>query len=99
MKVQLLELIKININFSKANSKFCLILHYNADNSYLFVNGKETLSLKSAIKILTSKHNFVLEAYLMDLALLSLVSLNENVCDFSVDYNSIDKSDILRIHD
>ena len=27
------------INFSKAKTKFCLSLHYNADNSYLFVNG------------------------------------------------------------
>ena len=26
------------------------------------------------------------------------VSLNRNVYDFSVDYNSIDKSDILNIH-
>ena len=26
------------------------------------------------------------------------VSLNENVYDFSVDYNSVDKSDILNIH-
>ena len=26
------------------------------------------------------------------------VSLNENVYDFSVDYNSIDKSDMLSIH-
>ena len=26
------------------------------------------------------------------------VSFNENVYDFSVDYNSIDKSDILNIH-
>ena len=31
---------KFRINFSKANTKFCLSLHYNADNSYLFVNGK-----------------------------------------------------------
>ena len=29
-----------SINFSKANTKFCLSLHYNADNSYFFVNGK-----------------------------------------------------------
>ena len=29
---------KFSINFSKANTKFCLRLHYNADNSYLFVN-------------------------------------------------------------
>ena len=26
---------KISINFSKANKKFCLSLHYNADKSYL----------------------------------------------------------------
>ena len=32
---------KIAINFTKANTKFCLSLHYNADNNYLFVNGKE----------------------------------------------------------
>ena len=28
------------INFSKDNVKFCLSLHYNGANSYLFVNGK-----------------------------------------------------------
>ena len=31
---------KFGINFSKENTKLCLILHYNSDNSYLFVNGK-----------------------------------------------------------
>ena len=35
----------------------------------------------------------------MDLVLLSLeISLNGNVYDFSIDNNSIDKSDILNIH-
>ena len=29
-----------SIIFSKTNTKFCLSLHYNFDNSYLFVNGK-----------------------------------------------------------
>ena len=37
---------KLSINFSKANTKFCLSLHYNGDNSYLFVNGKETYKFK-----------------------------------------------------
>ena len=32
---------KISINFSEANTKFCLRFHYNGDNSYLFVNRKE----------------------------------------------------------
>ena len=31
---------KFSINFSKANIKVYLILHYNVDNSYLFVNEK-----------------------------------------------------------
>ena len=35
---------KFGINFSKANTKFCLSLHYNTGNSYLFLNGKEILS-------------------------------------------------------
>ena len=29
------------INFRNANTKFCLSLHYNVDNDYLFVNGKK----------------------------------------------------------
>ena len=28
-----------SINFTKVNTKFCLSLHYNGANSYLFVNG------------------------------------------------------------
>ena len=31
---------KYSINFSKTTTKFCLILHYNHDNSYSLVNGK-----------------------------------------------------------
>ena len=44
---------KINVKFSKPNTKFFLSLHYNTDNSYLFANGKETLNLKPTIKMLT----------------------------------------------
>ena len=55
---------KFSINFTKVNIKFCFSLHYNADNSYLFVNGKE-------IKMVTF------------------------VYDFSVDYNSVHKSNVL----
>ena len=37
----------INIIKSKANTKFCLSLHYNGDNSYLFVNGKKFFKFKT----------------------------------------------------
>ena len=35
------------INFSKAKTKFCLTLHYNADNGYLFVNGEQIFKFKA----------------------------------------------------
>ena len=34
-------------NFSEENKIFCLSLHYNGDNSYLFVNGKEVTKFKA----------------------------------------------------
>ena len=34
-------------NFTAANKKFVLSLHYNDDNSYLFVNGKRELKFKA----------------------------------------------------
>ena len=33
--------------FSAENKIFCLSLHYNGDNSYLFVNGKELTKFKA----------------------------------------------------
>ena len=34
-------------NFTQPSTKFVLRLHYNGDNSYLFVNGKQELKLKA----------------------------------------------------
>ena len=34
-------------NFSANKRIFCLSLHYNGDNSYLFVNGKEMIKFKA----------------------------------------------------
>ena len=36
-----------SINFSKANTKFSLILNDNADDSYQFLNGKEIFKFKA----------------------------------------------------
>ena len=35
------------INFTENNKKFCLSLHYNGANSYLFVNGTEIHKFKA----------------------------------------------------
>ena len=34
-------------NFTVDNKTFCLSLHYNGDNSYLFVNGKEIIKFRA----------------------------------------------------
>ena len=36
-----------SINFTKENIKFCLSLHYNGANSYLFVNGAKIIKFKA----------------------------------------------------
>ena len=36
-----------SINFTEHNKKFCLSLHFDAANSYLFVNGKEIHKFKA----------------------------------------------------
>ena len=36
-----------SINFTEKNKKFCLSLHYNGANSYLFVNGTEIYKFKA----------------------------------------------------
>ena len=35
------------INFIVTKKKFCLSLHYNGANSYLFVNGREIVKFKA----------------------------------------------------
>ena len=36
-----------SIKFTKQNRKFCLSLHYNGANKYLFVNGTEIIKFKT----------------------------------------------------
>ena len=56
---------------------------------------RKSLKLKPTIKVLTYQLNFALELFLIVLVLKSL----EGKCVwFSVDFNSIDKSEILNIH-
>ena len=68
-------------------------LHYSVDNSYLFVNGKEICKFKADdknVKInVKNKHDYVESEE---------VSLKENFYNFSVDYDAINKSDILIIY-
>ena len=74
-------------------------LHYNDDNSYLFASVKEIIKFKANNKYLNFPTTFCLGGISDEFSTTESreVSLNGNVYDFSVDYNSIDKSDILNI--
>ena len=91
---------KFSINFTKTNTKFCSSFHSNTDNVFLFANRKEITKFKADNKTV----NFPTQFYLRNIsdrfsAIESReVSLKRNMYDFSVDYSSIDKSDILNIH-
>ena len=63
---------KFNINFSKANTKFCLSFYCNTDNSYFFVNEKEIFKFNADNKYVNFSTHFCLGSISNDLMLLSL---------------------------
>ena len=95
---------RFSINFTKANKKVCLSLHYNADNSYKQitdnVNGKEMFKFKAENKNVKFPTKFCFGSISNGFSATEFreVSLNRNVYNFSFDYNSIDKYDKLNIH-
>ena len=91
---------KLSNNFTKAKENFCLNLHYSRDNSYLFVGGKEIYKIKANNGSVNFPNQFYLENISSGFVAVESreVSLKGNVCYVSVDYNAIDKSDILNIH-
>ena len=88
-----------SINFTENNKKFCLSLHYNGSNSYLFVNGIEINKFKA-------KYSEIVETLLClgniskDFSVNNMkkTGLNGYVYEFSVDYDAIPVDDILGIH-
>ena len=75
-------------------------LYYNSDNSYLFINGKEIYKFKASNKNVNFPYQFCLASMSnkFDNVNSKEVSLKGNVYDFSVDYDCIDKSNILNTH-
>ena len=88
-----------SIDFTVTKKKFCLSLHYNGANSYLFVNGTETCKFKAK--------DFEIVPSLLCLANISKDWSVDNmkrpgftgyIYDFSVDYNAIAVDNIKDIH-
>ena len=88
-----------SINFTKNNTKFCLSLHYNRANSYLFVNGTVIIKFKAKDNEIVASP-FCLGNISKDCSTdnVKKTSLIGYVYDFSVGYDAIDGDDIKDIH-
>ena len=87
------------INFTEHNKKFCLSLHYNGANSYLFVNGKEIIKFKAKDSEIVASP-LCLGNISKDWSVdnMKKTGFNGYVYDFSVDYDAVAVDDILDIH-
>ena len=88
-----------SINLTKKNREFCLSLHYNGANKYLFVNGTKIIKFKakdSEIRAYSLWLGNISKDWSQDN--MKKTGFNGYIYDFSTDYNAIAVSDILDIH-
>ena len=88
-----------SINFTVTKKKFCLSLHYNGGNSYLFVNGTEIIKFKAKDSDIVASP-LCLGNISKDLSTdnMKKTGLTGYVYDFSADYNAVTVDDIKDIH-
>ena len=86
-----------SINFTEKNKKFCLSLHYNGANSYLFVNGKEIIKFKAKDSEIVAGP-FCLGNISRDWSAdnMKKTGLNGYVYEFNVDYRDIGRDYITK---
>ena len=86
-------------NFTAVNKKFVLSLHYNGDDSYLFVNGKQELKFKAKddqiVKEILCLGNISDD---WTAANAQKTGLWGEIYDFAVDYTSTNIGDIYNVH-
>ena len=90
---------RYSINFTKSRKKFCLSLHYNGANSYLFLNGTKIIEFKakdSEINAISLCLRNISKKFFVDN--MKKTIFYGYVYDFSVDYYAIAVDDILDIH-
>ena len=88
-----------SINFTVRRKKFCLSLHYNRANSYLFVNiteiykfkGKDSETVATPLCLGNISKDWSTDN-------MKKTGFNRYVYDFSVDYDSTDVDHIKDIH-
>ena len=87
------------INFTENDKKLCLSLHYNGEDSYLFVNGAEIYKFRAKdIEIVVAPLCRVNISKDLLVDSMKNTRLNGYIYDFSVDYDAIPVDDILDIH-
>ena len=88
-----------SINFTVTKKKFCLSLHYNGTNSYLFVNGRKIIKFKvkdSEIVAIPLCLGNISKDWSVDN--MKKTGFTGYIYDFSVDYDAIAVDDIKGIH-
>ena len=88
-----------SINSTVTKKKFCLSLHCNGANSYLFVNGTEIYKFKAKVSEIVASP-LCLGNISKDWSTDNMKKsrFNGYVYDFSVDYDATDADDIKDIH-
>ena len=84
-----------SINFTVTKKKFCLSLHFNGGNSYLFVNGKEIIKFKGKDSNIVPRPlclGNISKDWSTDK--MKKTGFTGYVHDFSVDYNVVTVDDI-----
>ena len=77
-------------NFTDPGKKFVLSLHYNADDSYLFVNGRQELKFKCKTDQLVKEKLFIGNlSYQWNTSESEKTGLYGSIYDFVVDYEQI----------
>ena len=90
----------VKVNGSQVNKKFILSVHYNGDNSYLFINGVKlfqfkalnSLNLSNPLIVGNTSTNFLHQTD------YKKASLHGETHDFFVSYQSTDTKNIYDIH-
>ena len=86
-------------NFTAVNKKFVLSLHYNGDDSYLFVNGKQELKFKAKddqiVKEILCLGNISDD---WTAANAKKTGLWGEIYDFAIDYTSTNIGNIYNVH-
>ena len=86
-------------SFTVDNKTFCFSLHYNGDNSYLFVSGKEIIKFKAKdSEIMPYPLCLGKNSKDFDFSYMRTTGIGGYIYDFSVDYNAVTNDKMLDIH-